>query len=167
MTASTLFDIGPGDRPRRELAPGAVHVPSWLTTGQQQWLVERFREWTRGPVPIRAAKVRGHEMSVRTVCLGWHWQPYQYTREAISRFAAGERLQGMDTKPPFQKVMADQGATVLRICRVLLVGPDADDARSENRLSPTRESFPAPADPGTLARLHRRLEADSAEKGNP
>jgi DNA oxidative demethylase len=33
-------------------------------------------------VPIRAAKVRGHEMSVRTVCLGWHWQPYQYTREA-------------------------------------------------------------------------------------
>jgi DNA oxidative demethylase len=26
-------------------------------------------------VPARAAKVRGHEMSVRTVCLGWHWQP--------------------------------------------------------------------------------------------
>jgi alkylated DNA repair protein (DNA oxidative demethylase) len=21
-------------------------------------------------------------MSVRTVCLGWHWQPYKYTREA-------------------------------------------------------------------------------------
>lgn len=21
-------------------------------------------------------------MSVRTVCLGWHWQPYRYTREA-------------------------------------------------------------------------------------
>ena len=31
---------------------------------------------------MRAAKVRGHEMSVRTVCLGWHWQPYRYTRDA-------------------------------------------------------------------------------------
>ena len=36
-----------------------------------------------GPVPIRAAKVRGHEMSVRTVCLGWHWHPYAYTRDAV------------------------------------------------------------------------------------
>ena len=82
MTASALSSIGPGDRPRRELTPGAVHVPSWLTPGQQRWIVGRFREWARGPVPIRAARVRGHEMSVQTVCLGWHWQPYQYTREA-------------------------------------------------------------------------------------
>jgi DNA oxidative demethylase len=82
MTAGALFGISLGDRPRRELVPGAVHVPSWLTSGQQQWIVGRFREWARGPVPVRAAKVRGHEMSVRTVCLGWHWQPYKYTREA-------------------------------------------------------------------------------------
>jgi DNA oxidative demethylase len=81
MTAA-LFDFDPGERSRRELAPGAVQVPSWLTADQQRWIVGRFREWTRGPVPIRAAKVRGHEMSVRTVCLGWHWQPYKYTREA-------------------------------------------------------------------------------------
>lgn len=59
-----------------------MHVPGWLTLEQQKWIVEQFREWTRGPVPIRAAKVRGHEMSVKTVCLGWHWQPYKYTREA-------------------------------------------------------------------------------------
>ena len=31
-----------------------------------------------------------------------------------SRFGAGERLQGMDTKHPFEKVVADHGATVLR-----------------------------------------------------
>lgn len=79
---NALFDIDPGERPRRELAPGAVHVPSWLTAGQQRWIAERFREWASGPVPIRAARVRGHEMSVQTVCLGWHWQPYKYTREA-------------------------------------------------------------------------------------
>jgi alkylated DNA repair protein (DNA oxidative demethylase) len=57
-------------------------MPSWLTTQQQQWIAARFREWAAGPVPIRAARVRGHQMSVQTVCLGWHWQPYQYTREA-------------------------------------------------------------------------------------
>ncbi|WP_051147332.1 alpha-ketoglutarate-dependent dioxygenase AlkB [Glaciibacter superstes] len=74
-------DGAPG-RLRRELAPGAVHLPDWLTLEQQRWIVGQFHNWVAGPVPIRAAKVRGHEMSVRTVCLGWHWQPYTYTREA-------------------------------------------------------------------------------------
>lgn len=77
-----LFDLSPGERPRRELAPGAAHVPAWLTAAQQRWIAHRFHEWASGPVPIRAARVGGHEMSVRTVCLGWHWQPYKYTREA-------------------------------------------------------------------------------------
>lgn len=65
-----------------EIAPGATLVPQWLTREQQKWFADQFREWARGPVPIRAAKVRGHEMSVRTVCLGRHWQPYKYTQEA-------------------------------------------------------------------------------------
>ncbi|MBB6406546.1 alpha-ketoglutarate-dependent dioxygenase AlkB [Arthrobacter sp. AZCC_0090] len=72
-------DAGP-----REIAPGAVHVPGWLSLEQQRWITARFGEWTRGPVPLRAAVLpRGHPMSVRTVCLGWHWQPYKYTREAF------------------------------------------------------------------------------------
>ncbi len=34
-------------------------------------------------MPIRATKLpNGGQMSVRTVCLGWHWQPYRYTRTA-------------------------------------------------------------------------------------
>ncbi|MEO7588625.1 MAG: alpha-ketoglutarate-dependent dioxygenase AlkB [Arachnia sp.] len=76
-----LFDDTP--RPARELAPGAFWVPEWLTVAQQSWIVDRFHEWTAGPVPIRSAKVRGHEMSVQTVCLGWHWRPYQYSRDAV------------------------------------------------------------------------------------
>ncbi|MCD5316421.1 alpha-ketoglutarate-dependent dioxygenase AlkB family protein [Kineosporia babensis] len=71
------------ERPRREVAPGAYWVPGWLTLEQQAWLAARFREWSAGPVPIRGAVVNGHEMSVKTVCLGWHWRPYQYTREAV------------------------------------------------------------------------------------
>ncbi len=79
---TTLFSDDSKERPRRDVAPGATHVPGWLTTEQQRWLVGQFRHWVAGPVPMRAARVRGHEMSVRTVCLGWHWQPYKYTRDA-------------------------------------------------------------------------------------
>lgn len=71
------------ERPAIPLPQGAHHVPGWLTIDQQRWIVDRFHEWVNGPVPIRAATVRGHEMSVKTVCLGWHWRPYQYTRAAI------------------------------------------------------------------------------------
>jgi alkylated DNA repair protein (DNA oxidative demethylase) len=80
---NTLFGDDLMERPRRELAPGAVHVPNWLNLEQQHWLVARFKEWAGGPVPIRSAKVGGHEMSVKTVCLGWHWRPYQYSRDAV------------------------------------------------------------------------------------
>jgi alkylated DNA repair protein (DNA oxidative demethylase) len=76
-----LFPDEP-DRSRRELAPGAVHVPDWLSLDRQRWIVDQYRQWVAGPVPLHATKIRGHEMSVRTVCLGWHWQPYKYTREA-------------------------------------------------------------------------------------
>lgn len=70
-------------RPAVELPEGAHHVPGWLTLEQQRWIVARFHEWTAGPVPLRAAKIRGQEMSVRTVCLGWHWRPYAYSRAAV------------------------------------------------------------------------------------
>jgi alkylated DNA repair protein (DNA oxidative demethylase) len=77
----TLFTY-PG-RERRTVEPGAVHLPDWLDPAQQRRLVEAFREWSAGPVPIRAASLPGgHRMSVQTVCLGWHWQPYRYTRTA-------------------------------------------------------------------------------------
>lgn len=79
---STLFGHDLIERPRREIAPGAIHLPGWLTLEQQRWIVARFTEWSTGPVPIRAASVRGHVMSVKTVCLGWHWRPNQYTRNA-------------------------------------------------------------------------------------
>ncbi|MFG2219356.1 MULTISPECIES: alpha-ketoglutarate-dependent dioxygenase AlkB family protein [unclassified Streptomyces] len=80
MTA--LFTPQLPERDAGEITPGATHLPDWLPLEQQKWIADRFHEWVRGPVPLRAATVRGHRMSVRTVCLGWHWQPYQYTRKA-------------------------------------------------------------------------------------
>lgn len=70
-------------RDRTEVAPGAVHLPDWLTLGQQRQIVTACRQWAVGPVPMRTPKLPGgHQMSVRMVCLGWHWQPYKYTRTA-------------------------------------------------------------------------------------
>ncbi|WP_369377100.1 alpha-ketoglutarate-dependent dioxygenase AlkB [Streptomyces sp. cg36] len=70
-------------RPRAVVAPGAVHVPGWLTPDRQRQLVVACREWARGPVPIRHTVLPGGGvMSVQTVCVGWHWQPYRYTRTA-------------------------------------------------------------------------------------
>ncbi|MBT2492443.1 alpha-ketoglutarate-dependent dioxygenase AlkB [Streptomyces sp. ISL-96] len=70
-------------RERAQIAPGAVHVPGWLSVAEQRELVAACREWARGPVPIRHTRLpNGGVMSVRTVCVGWHWQPYRYTRTA-------------------------------------------------------------------------------------
>ncbi|MDO4239840.1 alpha-ketoglutarate-dependent dioxygenase AlkB [Micrococcus sp.] len=70
-------------RPSAPLPDGAHHVPGFLALEQQRWIVARFHEWAAGPVPLRAARIGAHEMSVRTVCLGWHWRPYAYSREAV------------------------------------------------------------------------------------
>jgi alkylated DNA repair protein (DNA oxidative demethylase) len=64
-------------RPRAELAPGAVHVPGWLGFAEQRELVAACRGW---PGYRRTTYPNGGVMSVETVCLGWHWYPYGYSR---------------------------------------------------------------------------------------
>lgn len=80
---NTLFSESFLDRPRREVSPGAVWIPDWLTPAEQRWMVDRFHEWGHGPVPPRAASLGSGQMSVKTLCLGWHWRPYEYSREAV------------------------------------------------------------------------------------
>ncbi|MET7713561.1 alpha-ketoglutarate-dependent dioxygenase AlkB [Streptomyces sp. NPDC005407] len=78
MSGEALFP-----RERAVVAPGAVHVPGWLPVERQRELVEACRGWARGPVPIRHTVLPGGGvMSVQTVCVGWHWQPYRYSRTA-------------------------------------------------------------------------------------
>lgn len=70
-------------RERAVVSPDAVHVPGWLPVERQRELVDVCRAWARGPVPIRHTVLPGGGvMSVRTVCVGWHWQPYRYSRTA-------------------------------------------------------------------------------------
>ena len=75
---SGLFSL-----PRAEVAPGAVHVPGWLSLDEQRELVVACRRWARGPVPLRQTRLPGGGvMSVRSVGVGWHWEPYRYVRTA-------------------------------------------------------------------------------------
>jgi alkylated DNA repair protein (DNA oxidative demethylase) len=68
-------------RERRELAPGAVHVPDWLGLDRQRELVAACREWAADGPGIRATRMpNGGVMTVRSFCLGWHWYPYRYSR---------------------------------------------------------------------------------------
>jgi DNA oxidative demethylase len=59
-------DGAPGRR--QVLRPGAAYYPGWLALAQQRRLVEAFRGWSVGSVPIRAASLPGApQMSVRAV----------------------------------------------------------------------------------------------------
>jgi DNA oxidative demethylase len=89
-------------RPQAEIAPGAVHVPGWLSADAQRELVTACREWARPPAGMRNTRMpTGGMMSVQTVCLGWHWLPYRYCRTA-------EDVDGAPVKP-FPSWLADLG----------------------------------------------------------
>jgi alkylated DNA repair protein (DNA oxidative demethylase) len=68
-------------RVRTEIAPGAVHVPDWLSPDRQRDLLTACREWARPPAGLRTVRTPGGgTMTARQVCLGWHWYPYAYSR---------------------------------------------------------------------------------------
>jgi alkylated DNA repair protein (DNA oxidative demethylase) len=61
------------------VAPGAVWLKEWLSTGQQQAIVARCRELMEGPAGGYVPTVRGGgKMRVRMMCLGRHWNPRTY-----------------------------------------------------------------------------------------
>jgi len=87
-----------------------------------------------------------------------------HARGRIGPVAPGTGLSAIarhrEEKPPFEQVVADQGATVLRVCRAVLGPSEAEDAWSETFLSALR-AYPAlPADANLVAWLvtiaHRR-----------
>jgi alkylated DNA repair protein (DNA oxidative demethylase) len=89
-------------RPRAEIAASAVHLPGWLDEAEQQRLVTACREWARPPAGMRHTPMpSGGQMSVQTVCLGWHWMPYRYSRTA-------DDVDGAPVKP-FPGWLADIG----------------------------------------------------------
>jgi len=68
---------------RETCLPGAVRVSGWLDLEMQQSLVAQFRHWALPPAGLRHPRVpSGNLMSVQSVCLGWHWEPYAYSKTA-------------------------------------------------------------------------------------
>ncbi len=71
-------------RSRREVQPGAVHMPDWLDVGRRRRLLEACRAWARPPAGLRTVRTPGGgAMTSRQVCLGWHWYPYGYARTVV------------------------------------------------------------------------------------
>jgi DNA oxidative demethylase len=100
-----------------EFAPGAIHVPDWLSIDEQGELVAACREWARAPAPMRTTRLlSGAMMSVQTVCLGWHWMPYRYSRVA-------EDVDGAPAKP-FPGWLGDLGRRA--VASAGLAGADGD-----------------------------------------
>ena len=73
----------PGPRRRRargahDVLPDVVHIAGWLDAERQRRARRAtFRRWAVPPAGLRHPRVpSGHLMSVQSVCLGWHWQPY-------------------------------------------------------------------------------------------
>jgi alkylated DNA repair protein (DNA oxidative demethylase) len=63
------------------IAPGAVHLPRFLSVDEQKALVAACRALLDGHVPGYVPTVRGGgQMHVRMLCLGRHWnaRTYQY-----------------------------------------------------------------------------------------
>ena len=56
-------------------------------------------------------------------------------------------------KRPFEQIVADHGATVLRVCRALLARPDVDDVWSETFLAALRAYPELPAEANVEAWL--------------
>lgn len=79
----TLLDEAPVRSVRRELLPAVVLVRGWLDAAAQRALAADFRRWALPPAGLRHPRMpSGHLMSVQSVCLGWHWWPYRYSRIA-------------------------------------------------------------------------------------
>jgi alkylated DNA repair protein (DNA oxidative demethylase) len=103
----------------RELIPGVVHVPDWLDAAAQRELAGEFRSWALPPAGLRHPRVpTGHLMTVQSVCLGWHWHPYAYSRTA-------DDTDGAPVKP-----LPDTVRTLARAAVADAYGADSLDAVS-------------------------------------
>jgi RNA polymerase sigma factor (sigma-70 family) len=78
----------------------------------------------------------------------------------------------MNTKKPFEQVVAEHGPTVLRVCRALLARSNADDAWSETFLAALRAYPDLPADANVEAWLvtiasRKAIDVHRAEARRP
>lgn len=87
-------------RQKQHIAPGAVHIPDWLSLEEQRQLLHRCREWAKPPAGMYVPKMPdGKPLSAQVLCLGWHWYPFRYSR-------IREDSDGLPCKPFPQELQA-------------------------------------------------------------
>jgi DNA oxidative demethylase len=118
------FDTPPVSRVGREVLPGVVHIRDWLDVDAQRALVQQFLVWARPPAGLRHPRMpTGHLMSVQSVCLGWHWRPYAYSKHADDTDHAPVKALPETVRSLARLAVADAyGATATDACRY---APDA------------------------------------------
>jgi alkylated DNA repair protein (DNA oxidative demethylase) len=99
-----------------------THIRRWLAPAEQQALAHQFREWAKPPAGLRHPRVpAGGLMTVQSVCLGWHWQPYVYSRTA-------DDTDGAPVKP--------MPATLIELARRAVVDAVGDGGVAPRRFVP-------------------------------
>ncbi|WP_322748915.1 MULTISPECIES: alpha-ketoglutarate-dependent dioxygenase AlkB [unclassified Frankia] len=77
------MDDGLFGRSTAVVAPGAVLLPDWLDSVEQRRMLGAARRWAAPPAGLRHPRMPdGTPLRVASVCLGWHWSPYRYSRYA-------------------------------------------------------------------------------------
>jgi alkylated DNA repair protein (DNA oxidative demethylase) len=77
----------------QEIAPGAFHLPHYLTIEHQCTLADQCQALMDGDVPAYVPVVRGGgKMHVRMLCLGRHWNGVTYTYEPTRSDFDGQRV---------------------------------------------------------------------------
>jgi DNA oxidative demethylase len=100
--------FGQRPRERHDLRPGVVLITGWLDHVEQCALASDFRTWALPPAGLRHPRVPGgHLMSVQSVCLGWHWQPYAYSRTADDTDGAPVKPLPQDLAALSRRAVAD------------------------------------------------------------
>lgn len=90
----SLFSEAELPRASREIYPGCVHFPGWLSTQQQRYLIGQFFRWGKpgAGIPPHSPEIFGKKMSVCMTTLGWHWSDYQY-RPVAEEFDGAHSLE--------------------------------------------------------------------------
>jgi alkylated DNA repair protein (DNA oxidative demethylase) len=133
--------------PRQTCLPGVVHVAAWLDLDAQRSLVAQFRQWALPPAGLRHPRVpSGHLMSVQSVCLGWHWTPYAYSKTA-------DDTDGAPVKP-----MPEEVAGLARAAVAEAYGPDSAAAATYAPDAAIVNLYP----PGAHLGLHQDGEEPSS-----
>jgi alkylated DNA repair protein (DNA oxidative demethylase) len=88
-----------------------THIHGWLTPAEQRGFVAQFRAWAEPPAGLRHPRVpTGHLMTVQSVCLGWHWHPYAYSRTADDTDGAPVKPMPDDLVELARRAVADTNA---------------------------------------------------------